>query len=138
MTRKQWEILILVGVMVIYAGLAFYKLAEYPPLGYDDLASAGPAYQLLTEGHFDRAYSIPWYINHFLMFLSFKIFGIGVVQIKLVSVFMGAVLLLMTYLIAKKLFLIKVATIAILLLVTDSAFFQKLSCKTIPCTRKKD
>ena len=110
--------------MAIYAGLVFYKLAEYPSLGHDDLASAKTAYQLLTEGNFGRGYSAPWYVNHFLMFLSFKIFGIGVVQIKLVSVVMGAVLLLTTYFIGKKLFSTKVAAIAILLLVADSAFFQ--------------
>ena len=124
LTGKRWEILILVGVMVIYTGLAFYKLTEYPPLGHDDLASAGPAYQLLTEGNIGRGYSVPWYVNHFLMFLSFKIFGIGVLQIKLGSVIMGAVLLLTTYFIGRKLFSTKVAAIAILFLVTDSAFFQ--------------
>ncbi len=124
MTGKRLELLAFLGVMIIYAGLTSYKLADYPPIGYDDFASAQPAYQLLTQGHFASAYSIPWYVNHFLMFISFKVFGLGVVQIKLGAVFMGAILILITYLIAKKLFSAKVATIAILLLVADAAFFN--------------
>ncbi len=114
----------LVGVLAMYAGLVFYRLAEYPPFWYDDVTVAQPPIDLLTQGYFPRVYTVPWYVHQFLMFLSLTIFGIGVVQIKLASVFMGFSLILVTYLIGKKLFSIQVAFIAILLLVVDPFFFQ--------------
>ena len=89
MTRRKLEILILVGIIVIYLGLVFFRLAEYPPLQHDDINSAEPAYQFLTQGHFgapmlgdtyglsQRIYYYPGFTQFFLMSLSFKLFGLG-------------------------------------------------------------
>ncbi|MDO8568834.1 MAG: glycosyltransferase family 39 protein [Dehalococcoidales bacterium] len=124
MTSKRLELLVFTAILAVYGGLAFYRLADYPPFWYDDITVAQAPIELVTTGIFPRIYTVPWYVHQFLMSGFLKVFGLGVIQIKLASVFMGGVLILAAYLVAKKLFSVAVALIATSFLIVDPFFFQ--------------
>ncbi|MEX2028031.1 MAG: phospholipid carrier-dependent glycosyltransferase [Candidatus Curtissbacteria bacterium] len=103
-------------VIIIAAALRLYKLADVPPSLYWDEASLGyNAYSILKTGHDEHGKFLP--MTNFAAFGDYKppgyiyatvpsiaLFGVNEFAIRFPSALFGTLTVLLTYLLAKKLF----------------------------------
>lgn len=108
--------LILAAIIILSAFLRFYKLAEVPPSLYWDEASLGyNAFSILKTGQDEHGKFLP--LTNFAAFgdykppgyiyataLSIAVFGLNEFSIRFQSAFFGLLTVILTYLMAKKLF----------------------------------
>lgn len=120
------------GIILLAAFLRFYRLGEVPPSLYWDEASLGyNAYSVLKTAHDEHGkflpltnfaafgdYKPPGYI--YLSVLSVAAFGLNEFAIRFPSAFLGVLTVMLSYLLAKKLF--ENETVALL-----TTFFMALS-----------
>ncbi|MDO8487456.1 MAG: glycosyltransferase family 39 protein [Candidatus Curtissbacteria bacterium] len=123
---------LLLGIILLAATLRLYKLASVPPSLYWDEASLGyNAYSILKTAHDEHGKFLP--LTNFAAFGDYKppgyiyaavpsiaVFGLTEFAIRFPSAFFGTLTVLLTYLLAKKLF--EKEKIALL-----SAFFLAIS-----------
>ncbi len=123
---------LLLGIILLAATLRLYKLASVPPSLYWDEASLGyNAYSILKTAHDEHGKFLP--LTNFAAFGDYKppgyiyatvpsiaIFGLTEFAVRFPSAFFGTLTVLLTYLLAKKLF--EKEKIALL-----SAFFLAIS-----------
>ena len=125
------EILIL---LLIYAVLYSFNLDKFPVISGDENYFLNPAYDLVMFGKMGTSMIYGFYnIANFtywqppvfilLMAASFKLFGFGIVQARMVSVFLGFLTVLFTYLLGLKLYNKKIGLLASFLLVLNPLFF---------------
>jgi 4-amino-4-deoxy-L-arabinose transferase-like glycosyltransferase len=125
------EILIL---LLIYAVLYSFNLDKFPVISGDENYFLNPAYDLVMFGKMGTSMIYGFYnIANFtywqppvfilLMAASFKLFGFGIVQARMVSVFLGFLTVLFIYLLGLKLYNKKIGLLASFLLVLNPLFF---------------
>lgn len=107
---------LLLGIILLAATLRLYKLASVPPSLYWDEASLGyNAYSILKTAHDEHGKFLP--LTNFAAFGDYKppgyiyaavpsiaVFGLTEFAIRFPSAFFGTLTVLLTYLLAKKLF----------------------------------
>ncbi|MBX7214535.1 MAG: glycosyltransferase family 39 protein [Thermoflexales bacterium] len=102
------DLLVLLGVLLLAGYARGWDLAEYPfGLWYDEANNGVFARQILQDPTFRPLYSEPLQLPaHFsyLTALSFSLFGVGVVQMRLVGVAFGLLSVALSYLIFKRWF----------------------------------
>ena len=118
LSNRRWIILFI--IISIFLAISAYKLDLRVVM--DEPWLCAPGYSLITQGRF----AIPQYRDssggHDKFFLAFplqqlllagvfKIFGLGIIQARALSVFFGALVVVFTYLLAKHLFDEKIAQI---------------------------
>lgn len=127
---KNSTLVILIG---IYCFLAFPFLGKSPLIWYDEgllgeiswhFVEHDTFAQPLWTGYlgFETFSTHPNYLYFLLLAFSFKIFGVGILQARLVSAFAGLFLVVIFYFFTKKIYGAKLATISTLLLVFNPLF----------------
>ena len=119
---------------IIYLVLYTFNLAKYPHVWGDEAFLCNPAYNLITEGRFgtsilqgwnnieNNTFSLPP-VYYLFLGISFKIFGLGVTQGRIISVAFGLISLLFAYKIANKLYNKKIGLITVSLLMFNPVMF---------------
>ncbi|MGD2245571.1 MAG: glycosyltransferase family 39 protein [Candidatus Aminicenantes bacterium] len=111
MTRKKIQIVLLLFISIFLLSLRMIHLPADPPVNLS--ASAGEygdpggysynARNKILFGQWELDDYNPMYISiipHFVTFLSFKLFGVGIAQMNLVPVFFSVLVLILVFLIA--------------------------------------
>ncbi len=121
-------------LLLIYTVLYSFNLDKFPAIIGDECWFCNPAYNLaisgkmgttMIYGYNNIANFTYWQPPMFILLLatSFKLFGFGVVQARTVSVSLGFLTVLFTYLFAYKLYNKKIGLLASLLLISNPLFF---------------
>lgn len=109
------ERLVILGIMILAAGLRFYQLGRNPPSLYWDETSLGyNAYAVLSTGYDEHGELLP--LDRFIAFGDYKppgyiyalvpaifIFGVNEFAVRFPSAAAGVVMVVITYLLARKL-----------------------------------
>jgi 4-amino-4-deoxy-L-arabinose transferase-like glycosyltransferase len=109
--NKKEIIVILFIFIVIYT----FNLDKYPAIWTDESWFSNPAFMLATHGFlgttsipnfYDMANFTYWQppVYFLLIATSFKLFGFGIIQARVVSVILGFFTVLFTYMLASELF----------------------------------
>lgn len=125
----------ILSLLLIFIVLYSFDLSKYPVVWIDEGWFINPAFNLAFHGFFGTTMMPDFYnIAHFtywqmplymvLVAISFKLFGFGIVQARMVSVFLGFFTILFTYLLGKELFTKKVGLLATSLLIVNPLFFR--------------
>ena len=126
------EIIIL---LLAYALLYSFNLNKFPVINGDENWFINPAYDLamfgkmgtsMTYGSYNLANFTYWQPPVFILLMaaSFKLFGFGIIQARMVSVGLGFLTVLFTYLLGLKLYNKKIGILASLLLMLNPLFFM--------------
>ncbi|KAF5053447.1 Dolichyl-phosphate-mannose-protein mannosyltransferase [anaerobic digester metagenome] len=129
--RNNKEIIV---ILFIFMGLYSFHLDQYPCLWCDETWFINSAFNLAAHGFLGTTMMPTFYnISHFtywqppvymvLLAVSFKLFGLGITQAKMVSVILGFFTVLFTYLLACELFNKKIGLLSSLLLISNPLFF---------------
>lgn len=124
----------IIGLLLIYTILYTFNLDKYPSVWADEALFTNPAFTLVTQGFLGTAIMPAFYnIAHFtywqmpayliLLAISFKLFGFGIIQARMVSVILGLFTVLFTYLLGKELYSEKIGLLSALILVVNPLFF---------------
>jgi 4-amino-4-deoxy-L-arabinose transferase-like glycosyltransferase len=127
--RRRWPTLALGALLLVYVGFALDGLTRVPGAQGDEMWNAAPAYKLASVGiygsdafaGFHRADVRTYQFMPVLQLLEaavFKIFDVGLLQIRLLSVAIGGIVVLSTYLIGRGAGDARVGVLAVLLLVS--------------------
>ncbi|MFA0833726.1 MAG: ArnT family glycosyltransferase [Methanobacterium formicicum] len=121
--------------MLVYVVLYSFNLDKFPVVNGDENWFINPAYDLSMFGKMGTSmiydshnlanftyWQPPVFI--LLMATSFKLFGFGIIQARMVSVGLGFLTVLFTYLLGLKLYNKKIGILASLLLVLNPLFFM--------------
>ncbi|KAF5058790.1 Dolichyl-phosphate-mannose-protein mannosyltransferase [anaerobic digester metagenome] len=125
------EILIL---LLVYVVLYSFNLDKFPIVTGDENWFINPAYDLamfgkmgtsMIYGFYNIANFTYWQPPLFILLLAtfFKLFGFGIVQARMVSVFLGFLTVLLTYLLGLELYNKKIGLLASLLMISNPLFF---------------
>ncbi len=106
---------LLFAAVCLYLAAALIMLSHYPPLGVDEGWFGNPAYNLATKGFLGATLMSGFYGTehhtywmppfHLLVMAGvFKVFSFGWLQIRLLSVVMGGIALVGTYMLGRCLF----------------------------------
>ncbi|HXH20540.1 MAG TPA: hypothetical protein VNN10_00830 [Dehalococcoidia bacterium] len=117
----------LAAAVAVFLASVVPNLANHPTLTDDEAWVMSASYKLAREGIFgsdmfrgfynaERHYFFNMPAHHFAVAASFKLFGAGVVQARLVGVGYGLATLLLTYLLARRLYGVAVALLTLGLL----------------------
>lgn len=128
---KEYDSLLL--CLGIYCLLAFFFLGSSPLIWYDEGLLSDVSWYFVKEGVFAQPLwtgylgygefsTHPNYLYFSFLALSFKIFGHGIFQARLVSAVSGLLLVLVFYIFLRELWSKKFATIATLLLIFNPLF----------------
>ena len=126
---RRWAALALGALLLVYVGFALDGLTRVPAVHDDEMTNAAPAYKLASVGiygsdafaGFHRSDVRMYQFMPVLQLLEaavFKIFDVGLLQIRLLSVVIGGVVVLLTYLIGRSVGDARVGILAALLLVS--------------------
>jgi len=126
------EIIIL---LLIYVVLYSFNLGKFPVVNGDENWFINPAYDLATFGKMgttmiygscNLANFTYWQPPVFILLMatSFKLLGFGVIQARLVSVSLGFLTVLFTYLLGFKLYNKKIGLLTSLALISNPLFFM--------------
>jgi 4-amino-4-deoxy-L-arabinose transferase-like glycosyltransferase len=112
-TRTYWRFLPPLLIMAAYLLIALDRLQVLPPVHQDEPWIASVSYKLATEGVYgsdlfgayhamDRHYSL--FLPTYVLLLSgvFKIFGVGLLQMRLLSVACGGCILALTWVVGRQ------------------------------------
>ncbi len=121
-------------VSLVFVVLYTFNLDKFPSVYIDENLFSNPAYMLITNGTFGTTlmygfldlqnytyWQPPMYI--ILLAISFKTFGLGVLQSRIVSVLLGFTSMIFTYMLGKELYNENVGVIAAALLTFNFLFF---------------
>lgn len=119
---------------IIFIILYCFNLDKFPHLWLDEAYFSNPAYNLAIAGNFGTSMSYGLYnianitywqppVYFLLLASSFKVFGFGLFQGRIVSVFLGLITVIFTYLLSKELFNKKIAILASIFLIANPFFF---------------
>jgi 4-amino-4-deoxy-L-arabinose transferase-like glycosyltransferase len=123
------EIIILLSIFIL---LYSFNLDKFPRVWTDEAWFSNPAYALITLGKLGTTMKAGTIANYtywqppvYLLLLagSFKLFGFGLTQARMVSVFLGFLTVLFTYLLGKRLYNKRIGLLASLLLIANPLFF---------------
>lgn len=123
------EIILLLSIFTI---LYSFHLDKFPNVWTDEAWFINPAYALVTLGKLGTTMKVGAIANYtywqppvffLLLAASFKLFGFGLIQARMVSVALGFLTVLFTYLLGKKLYSKNVGLLASLLLISNPLFF---------------
>ena len=126
------EIIIL---LLAYVLLYSFNLDKFPVINGDENWFINPAYDLamfgkmgtsMIYGSYNIANFTYWQPPVFILLMatSFKLFGFGIMQARMVSVSLGFLTVLFTYLLGLKLYNKKIGILASLLLILNPLFFM--------------
>ncbi|KAF5058791.1 Dolichyl-phosphate-mannose-protein mannosyltransferase [anaerobic digester metagenome] len=126
------EIIIL---LLIYAVFYSFNLDKFPVINGDENWFINPAYDLamfgkmgtsMIYGSYNIANFTYWQPPVFILLMatSFKLFGFGVLQARMVSVFLGFLTVLFTYQLGLKLYNKKIGLLASLAMISNPLFFM--------------
>ena len=124
----------ILGLLILFALVYTFNLDKYPHLWIDEVYFSNPAYNLAFHGFLGTTmmptfYNIAnytyWQMPFYMILLatSFKLFGFGIIQARIVSVIFGFFTVLFTYLFAKELYSQKIGLIAATFLIFNPLFF---------------
>lgn len=128
LNSKKYEIIFIIISLAVGLFFSTYKLTESPPIWFDEgnyiqtainLANYGQQAiqtapgELISTNHLTAGYPLLYPLS-----LSFKYFGVGLFQARIIMAIFIAALILVSYLLVKKLFGFRMAVFASLLLVT--------------------
>ena len=113
--RLLLEAAVLTIAVVIFLASVLPNLANHPAITDDEMWVFSSAYKIATEGVFgadmfagfynaDERYYFNMPGQHFAVAASFKLLGAGVVQARLVGVIYGLATILLTYLLARRVY----------------------------------
>ena len=123
------EIIILLSIFIL---LYSFNLDKFPNVWGDEAWFSNPAYTLATLGILGTTMKAGGIANYtywqppvyfLLLAASFKLFGFGLIQARMVSVFLGFFTVLFTYLLGKRLYNKRIGLLASLLLIANPLFF---------------
>jgi 4-amino-4-deoxy-L-arabinose transferase-like glycosyltransferase len=113
---RRWQLIALLALLICWYGLATVPyLGNFPLVTFDEAGIAAPAYKLATHGIYGNDLYTGYYQSEtytyeymplypLLVALSFKLFGMGVEQQRLVSVLCGLAILLLTFVLGWQLY----------------------------------
>jgi len=132
MNTQRKTLLLAIGFL-IYCAWNLYYLDKYPLIDLDDACMAEPAWSFVKTGHFsapsfEGSYGLEksdiYHGRLYMLAIApyFKLFGLGVYQSRIDSFITGLFILLLTYLIAKRMFSDSVALKSAILLSLSGLF----------------
>lgn len=121
-------------VLFLFITVYSFNLDKYPYIWSDEAWFTNAAFTLATQGFLGTTMMPNFYnISHFtywqppvylvLLAVSFKLFGFGIIQARMVSIVLGFFTVLFTYLFGRDLYNKRVGLIASLLLISNPLFF---------------
>ncbi len=121
------EAAVLVVAVAVFLVSVLPNLANHPAVTDDEVWVLSSAFKLAEEGvfgsdmfagfyHADSHYYFNMPAHHFLVAGALKVLGAGILEARLVSVVYGLAVLLLTYILARKLYGVVVAVLAVGLL----------------------
>ncbi len=124
----------IIAILFIFIIVYSFILDKYPYIWCDESWFSNAAFTLVTQGFLGTTIIPDFYnINHItywqppvyllLLAVSFKLFGFGIVQARIVSVMLGFFTVLFTYLLGEELYNKKVGLIGSILLISNPVFF---------------
>lgn len=130
MSSRNITIVALLGCGAWFLLGTLPQLANYPVLDWPQMGIAAPAHKLATEGVYGNDLFAGFYRTELrnyeympaypmLVAMSFKLFGLGVVQARMVSVVCGLITILLTYKLSSMVFdrVVGVAAVGVLTIV---------------------
>lgn len=124
----------ILSLLAIFLALYPFNLTKYPLVWCDEAFFANPAFNLAFHGFFGTTmmplfyniasytyWQMPFYIV--LLSISFRLFGFGVLQGRIVSVGLAFFTVIFTYLLGKELYYKDIGLLAALLLIFNPLFF---------------
>lgn len=129
--KKNKEIIIVLFFFII---LYSFNLDKYPYIWSDEAWFSNAAFTLANHGFLGTTMMVDFFdINQFtywqppvylvLLAVSFKLFGFGIIQARMVSLVLGFITVLFTYMLGNELYNKKIGLIASLFLVLNPLFF---------------
>lgn len=127
---KRWRAPLFLGLLSgWYFGATLPYLGDYPLLDWPQMGIVAPAHKLANEGVYGNDLFAGYHRSELrnyeympayplLVALSFKLFGLGVLQARLVSVLCGWLALMLTFQLGRMLFGVRVGLLAATLLAT--------------------
>lgn len=121
-------------LLLLFTIVYTLNLDKYPLIWTDEAWFSNPAYNLAFHGFLGTTMMPDFYnIAHYtywqmpfymvLMAISFKLFGFGIIQARMISVVLGFFTVLFTYLLGKELYNKKIGLLASILLIVNPLFF---------------
>jgi 4-amino-4-deoxy-L-arabinose transferase-like glycosyltransferase len=113
---RRWRLRVLLAALICWYGLATLPyLSDFPLVTFDEAGIAAPAYKLATQGVYGNDLYTGYYQSEMytyeymplyplLVAASFKIFGMGVEQQRLVTVLCGLAVVLLTFALGRQLY----------------------------------
>jgi len=113
---------------MLYLAITLFGLGRYPIVGQDEPWIAAPAYKLASEGilgsdlfagyhGMERHHFVHMPVYAVIEAAVFRAAGVGVVQMRVLSVLFGLVLLLLAHAVGPKVGGVRVASLAVVLMV---------------------
>ncbi len=124
----------IIAVLFIFIMVYSINLDKYPYIWCDEAWFSNAAFTLITQGFLGTTMMPNFYnIDHFtywqppvyllLLAASFKLFGFGITQARLVSIILSIFTVLFTYLLGTELYNKKLGLIGSILLISNPLFF---------------
>ncbi len=121
-------------ILVLFFLIYSFNLDKFPGVWTDEAWFSNPAYTLATSGYLGTTMMYGFYnimnytywqppVFFLLLAVSFKLFGFGLYQARIVSVILGFFTVLFTYLLGKKLFSKKIGLLSSVVLIANPLFF---------------
>jgi DNA-binding beta-propeller fold protein YncE/4-amino-4-deoxy-L-arabinose transferase-like glycosyltransferase len=120
-SRSQWiELGIVLTIIALALALRLPHLEQIPPEVHGDEAACGLEARQILAGRVPNLFTVGWYHIPYLSFAisaaSMWIFGDTLYGFRMASVIQGSLSVLLLYLLARRLFTVRVATLAAFLL----------------------
>lgn len=120
-TRGQWiEVGIVLAILLLALALRLPHLEQIPPEVHGDEAACGLEARQILAGRVPNLFTVGWYHIPYMSFAisaaSMSIFGNTLYGFRMASVIQGTLSILLLYLLARRLFTVRVATLAAFLL----------------------
>ncbi|MFX0196247.1 MAG: ArnT family glycosyltransferase [Candidatus Hodarchaeota archaeon] len=124
-----------VVILLLYLFLAFFMITRFPKVWMDSSWTTIAPYTLITKGKFanpivspkgdglDEPILSPALTQKILLACVYTVFGFGLIQSRVPSIFAGFFLIIITYYFAKKYYDQTIALLAIVLMASDNVFF---------------
>ena len=134
------EKVLLPGLLAAFFLMSVSFLNRFPRVWVDESWGSIVGYQLASEGRINNPilegregqethFLQPRITQSILLSISYKLLGFGLIQSRLVSIFVGLLVLIFTYYLAKRFYDEKIAIIGSIFLIIDNLFF--VSARTI-------
>jgi 4-amino-4-deoxy-L-arabinose transferase-like glycosyltransferase len=126
--RRNWQRPVMYGLLLVFWGVAFWNLDQFPPIHFDEATILEPGYQLFYEGVYgsdmytgffgqERLYLEVPPVMSLLQGASARLLGVGVWQMRYLPVFFGTLTLALTGALAARVIGSTAAVLAVALLI---------------------